>query len=48
MDSDSLEKHQTTQELKEIAWRNVDHCDYCGSCSGERYKNIFWKIFDDV
>lgn len=48
MDSVFLEKHQTIQELKEIAWRNVDHCSSCGSCGGGRYKNIFGKIFDDV
>lgn len=46
--SDGLEKHQTTQELKENAWRNVDHCGNCGSCGGGRYKNIFGKVFNDV
>lgn len=45
MDSIVLEKHQTTQELKEIAWKNVDHC---GSCGGGRHKNLFGKIFEDV
>ena len=48
MDSDGLEKYQITQELKEIAWRNVDHCGCCGSCDGGRHKNIFGKNFDDV
>ncbi len=36
------------QELKEIAWRNVDHRGSFGSCRCGRYKNIFGKIFDDV
>lgn len=48
MDLDGLEKYQTTLELKEIAWRKVDHCGHCGSCGGGRYKNIFGKVFNDV
>ena len=34
--------------LKEIAWKYVDRCGYCGSCGGGRHKNIFGKEFDDV
>ncbi len=35
-------------ELKEIAWRNVDHCANCGSCSGGTRKTIFGKEFHNI
>lgn len=35
-------------ELKDIAWKHIDFCHHCGSCSGGRKKTIFGKDFDDV
>ncbi|MBQ3087034.1 MAG: hypothetical protein IJC45_06850 [Clostridia bacterium] len=34
--------------VKNAAWKHVDHCGSCGSCSGGKTKKIFGKIFDDV
>lgn len=34
--------------MKEIAWRYVDFCANCGSCSGGTNKTIFGKEFDKV
>lgn len=43
-----LEKVSVDDEVKETAWKYVDHCGNCGSCGGGRYKVIFGKKFDDV
>lgn len=48
MGSEYLENHPCSHELKEIAWKHIDHCGNCGSCGGRRHKVIFGKEFDDV
>lgn len=48
MGSEWLENNFVDNDIKEIAWKYVDHCSNCGSCAGGRYKNIFGKEFDDV
>lgn len=48
MDSISLKDYPIEEELKEIAWKHVDGCGNCGSCSGGRQKVIFGKEFDKV
>ena len=35
-------------DIKETAWKYVDHCNRCGSCGGGRRKVVFGKEFDDV
>lgn len=35
-------------KTKEAAWRNIDFCANCGSCSGGTRKTIFGKEFDNV
>lgn len=46
--SDVYEKALLRDELKESAWKNVDFCVHCGSCSGGRYRMLFGKGFDNV
>ena len=48
MGSECLAKYNADNEIKAIAWKNVDHCGHCGSCGGGRHKVIFGKAFDDV
>ena len=48
MGSQWLEKDFVDDDIKEIAWKHVDHCGRCGSCGGGRHKIIFGKKFDDV
>ncbi len=48
MSSEWLENDSVDDEVKESAWKHVDHCGHCGSCAGGRYKVIFGKEFDDV
>lgn len=36
------------EEIKEIAWKQVDRCGNCGSCGGGRKKVIFGREFDGV
>lgn len=48
MGSDWLEKSHYAAEIKETAWKHVDHCGSCGSCGGGRRKVIFGKEFNDV
>lgn len=48
MDSEWLETASVNDEVKEAAWRHVDHCGHCGSCGGGRRQIIFGKEFDDV
>jgi len=35
-------------KIKEAAWKYVDHCCHCGSCSGGRRRIIFGREFSDV
>ena len=48
MGSQWLEDVPADGGIREIAWKYVDHCGHCGSCSGGRHKVIFGKTFDDV
>ena len=48
MDSGWLENESAGDEVKETAWKYVDHCKGCGSCGGGRKKVIFEKEFEDV
>ena len=34
MGSEWLEKYPDNKEIAEAAWRYIDHCGHCGSCSG--------------
>lgn len=35
-------------DIKNIAWKHVDFCGHCGSCSGGKRKKIFGKEFAGV
>ena len=48
MGSQWLAKALVDNDIKEIAWKYVDHCGRCGSCGGGRHKIIFGKKFVDV
>ncbi|MBE5947550.1 MAG: hypothetical protein E7261_00830 [Lachnospiraceae bacterium] len=48
MSSEWLKYSSKKEEIKEKAWKYVDHCGNCGSCNGGRRKVIFGKEFDDV
>ena len=36
------------EEIKTIAWKNIDLCGNCGSCGGGQSKKVFGKTFDRV
>lgn len=42
------ENCRLNDELLESAWKNVDYCVHCGSCSGGTRKTILGKGFDNV
>lgn len=46
--SNRYENYSIKDEFREAAWRNVDYCVHCGSCSGGTQKTIFGKKFDNV
>ena len=48
MDSALLQDDSSDSKVKELAWKYVDHCGHCGSCSGGKQKIIFGREFDDV
>ncbi len=48
MDSIFMKDYPIEHGLKEIAWKHVDDCGNCGSCSGGRHKVIFGKEFEKV
>lgn len=48
MGSEWLENEYASDEVKETAWKYVDHCKECRSCGGGRQKVIFGKEFNDV
>lgn len=48
MNSEWLEDNEITNEMSEIAWKCIDFCGNCGSCSGGKHKLIFGKEFDNV
>ena len=41
MDSKWLKEISEDEEIKELAWKHVDLCGKCGSCSGGTRKVIF-------
>ena len=43
-----IEKESISDEVKETAWKYVNHCKNCGSCGGGRRKVIFGREFDYV
>lgn len=45
---DTYENAQIRENLRENAWRNIDYCVHCGSCSGGRHRIVFGKGFDNV
>ena len=42
------EDYIVDEEIKTIAWKNIDLCGNCGSCGGGKSKIIFGKVFDKV
>jgi len=42
------ENCRLNDELLELAWKNVDYCVHCGSCSGGTQKTVLGKEFDNV
>jgi hypothetical protein len=46
--SNWFEGFSLDEQIKEIAWENVDLCAKCGSCSGGTRKTIFGKEFDKI
>ncbi|HBL83564.1 MAG: hypothetical protein A2Y17_09520 [Clostridiales bacterium GWF2_38_85] len=48
MQSSVLENFKIEQNLKEAAWKHVDTCGNCGSCTGGRHKTIYGKDFNNV
>ena len=46
--SNWYENYPLSNDLKKIAWDNVDYCGHCGSCAGGTQKTIFGKPFENV
>lgn len=46
--SNCLENHILDENMRNIAWDNVDFCRNCGSCVGGVCKTIFGKKFINV
>lgn len=47
-ESDLYENYTVTDDIRNTAWKYVDHCGDCGSCGGGKQKIIFGKTFDKV
>ena len=47
-ESKLYEDYKVSEEIKTIAWKNIDFCGDCGSCSGGKSKKVFGKTFDRV
>jgi hypothetical protein len=47
-DSNWFRDFPLDEKMKEIAWKNVDICENCGSCGGGTNKTIFGKDFNNV
>lgn len=47
-DSNWFENFPLNEHMKEIAWKYIDFCGNCGSCSGGTRKTIFEKEFNNV
>lgn len=41
-------KYDVGDEIKELAWKYIDHCGHCGSCGGGQRKVIFGREFKAV
>lgn len=48
MESEQLANAPEDDQIRQLAWKHVDHCGHCGSCGGGRHMMIFGKTFDDV
>ncbi|MDE6751191.1 MAG: hypothetical protein K2J59_00260 [Eubacterium sp.] len=46
--SNWYENYPLSEEMKKIAWNNVDFCVHCGSCAGGTRKTVFGKQFENV
>lgn len=46
--SNWYENYPLSNDLKKIAWGNVDYCVRCGSCAGGTQKLIFDEQFENV
>ena len=47
-ESKLYEDYIDDEEIKTIAWKNIDLCGNCGSCGGGQSKKVFGKTFDRV
>lgn len=47
-DSAAYEDPTVSDEIRNTAWRRVDHCSSCGSCGGGREKLVFGRRFPRV
>ena len=47
-ESKLYEDYKVSEEIKTIAWENIDLCGNCGSCGGGQSKKVFGKTFDRV
>ena len=48
MESEWLENYPVNDGIRETAWKCIDCCAHCGSCSGGRRKVVFGRVFDEV
>ena len=46
MDSKWLKEISEDEEIKELAWKHVDLCENCGSCSGGFLEKSLKKFVD--
>lgn len=46
--SNWFEDFPLDEHMKEIAWKNADFCESCGSCGGGTPKTLFGKKFDNI
>lgn len=47
-DCRAYEADISEENIKHVAWKYIDFCVHCGSCSGGRQKIVFGKVFEDV
>ncbi|MBQ8555214.1 MAG: hypothetical protein IJ438_04985 [Clostridia bacterium] len=48
MKSEWLESSDVDDQIKELAWKHIDHCGHCGSCGGGQRKVVFGREFKAV
>lgn len=46
--SECLENYDVDNNIKELAWKYIDHCGHCGSCGGGQRKVVFGREFKAV